>query len=188
MRTRPLRTVLAVTLAIFGVLVTLLSAVRVWDSGDYLHYLITRGDTFGVWAVLQLLSFVLAIVGVASFWLLWRRARLGLAAGALLVPLIAPFVLEANRCDVIPFCEQTDWARLPQEVFKWEVRYRDVDPSTARNIASGALDDAKLPYHAWDPRRVGGEWRVETRTDDMDLGPYEVVVDAQTGKAEIVRP
>ncbi len=179
---------LTILVVIVGAGVTLLAGLGVIGHGDYLHYLVTRGDVFDLWAVLHILSLIFSVAGIAGIWVSVWRKRLGLAAAFLLLPFPVPFVLEANRCDVLPLCELTYWARLPPEMFEWRVRYRDVDRNTAQNIASGALYDAKLPYHAWDPKRVGGEWRVETRNDDMELGPYEVIVEAKTGKTRVVRP
>ena len=181
-----IRTTLMVLLAVVGLLVTVLAIPNAWGSGGYLLYLVTRGDVFDIWALLSLLSFMLAVAAIAGFWLSWRGRRRGLAAAFLLLPLPAPFLLEANRCDVYPFCEATDWARLPPAAFDWRIRYRDVDSEAAKGFAQGALLDAKLPYHAWDPKLIGGEWQVETRDDDMNPGPYTVVVDARTEKTRIV--
>lgn len=186
MKVPPIKAALWITVALAAVIVTALVAFNLSGSASYLIYLATDGDTLDIWAALSLLTVISAAVGVFGAWFFLLRKRPGLAAAALLLPFPAPFLLEANRCDVYPICESTDWARLPRQAFAWRIRIRDVDEHSAYNIAMAALLDAKLDYHAWDPKLVAGEWRVETRADDMDLGPYEVIVDPKTGSTRIV--
>lgn len=183
----PLRTGAFALLVAAAALVTVLSVLQLPWTLEYPAYVLTRADVVDLWAVLSVLNVALAVIGIVGAWLsLWRR-KLALAAFLIVLPIPTPFIIEANRCDVYPACEAIDWARLPRSAFAWRIRIREVDDAQlALGIAYGALERAKLTYHPWDPKLVGGQWRVETRTDDMDLGPYEVLVDAKTGKATIV--
>ena len=178
---------LRITLAVLALFITVLAALRAWGSGDPLVYVATQGDVIDILTILSVLDVLLAVIGVMGAWLFLWRKRLGLVAAFLLLPFPAPFIIEANRCDYLPLCESTDWALLPRQAFVWSIRIRDVDVHAAQDIANGALRSAHLPYSAWYPRLDARQWRVETRNQDMERGPYDVIVDAETGRASIVR-
>lgn len=178
---------------VFGILMlfatvvsTLLTLFTFRWTIEYPLYLATRGDIIDAWAVLSVLNVALVVIGTAgAWWLLWRR-RFGWVAASLALTLPAGFLIEANRCDYFPSCRSTDWARLPPAVFKPHLRIRPVDNHAAQVIAQQSLEKAKLPWRARDPKLVDGQWHVETRSDDMDLGPYEVIIDPRTEDARIV--
>jgi hypothetical protein len=179
-----------VGLALFGVVAaffTWAAVMHASGSVEYLHYLATRGELVDTWAVLSTLDVLFGVIGVTGAWLyLWRR-RLRRAAAFLALTLVAPVVVEASRCHVEAVCRTIGWAALPAHAFDWSLRIRDVSVHEAAHIAGRALRDAGLPYSPWAPRLSAGWWRLETRTENMALGPYEVLVEARTGKAKVVR-
>lgn len=164
----------------------LLCAIRAVGSSEYLIYIGTRGETIELWTVLSLLDVLLTIAGVAGgLWFL-RHRKPGMAALFFLLPIPTPFVIEANRCDVFPSCYATQWAILPREAFDWDIRIRDVTEQSAEGYANEALRKAGLRYTAWYPKLANRQWRLETRNDDFERGPDDVVIDARTGGARII--
>lgn len=173
-------------LCVLAALVTIAAALHAFGSAGYLHYLVTRGELVDIWAVLSGLDIFVALVALMAAWLfLWRR-KLRTAAMLLLLPPITPTVMEATRCDVTTVCSTIGWAALPSSAFGWSFRVRDVSEHEAGRLAAKALRDAGLPYWAFEPHLSARQWRLATYDDDMVRGPYDVVIDAHTGSAEIV--
>ena len=178
------------TLALGGLcalaaLVTVTAGGHAAGSVEYLHYLVTRGELVDLWAVLSGLDVVVALGALLIGWLcLWRR-KLRTAAMFLLLPLIAPTVIEATRCDVDVVCGTIGWAALPSPAFDWSLRIRDVSEHEAEHLASKALRDASLPYSAFEPHLSNRQWRLATYDDDMVRAPYDVVIDARTGRSSL---
>jgi hypothetical protein len=174
-------------LCLVAVLVTAAAARHASGSVEYLHYLVTRGELVDMWAVLSCLDVLVALMALMAAWLcLWRR-KLRTAAMFLLLPLITPTVIEATRCDVATVCSTIGWAALPSPAFSWSLRIRDVSEHEAEHLAAKALRDAGLPYAAFEPHLSARQWHLATYDDDMVRGPYDVVIDAQTGSGRIVR-
>lgn len=174
-------------LGLCAALVTALVATHALGSVDYLSYLATRGELIDTWAVLSLLDVLAALGAAVGAWLFLRRRQLICAAALLALPWITSTVIEASRCDVVVVCRTIGWAALPRGAFDWSIRIRDVSVHEAELLAYKALRDASLPYSPLYPTLSNGRWRVATFNDDMVRMPYDVVIEAQTGAAQVVK-
>ncbi|MFT4252297.1 MAG: hypothetical protein QM608_07420 [Caulobacter sp.] len=175
--------------ALFSLLALYLATgavAAIWGGAEYLWYIATRSDVFDAWAVLSILTVVAGVVGLvgAGFWI-WRR-RMAYAAAFLALTIPAPMIIEASRCDWYG-CAPITWAALHPEMLAWQVRLREADADAAEGIAFNTLRLSYMPYTAAAPRREGRIWRLETRTDQDVRGPHDVLVDARTGRAAVVR-
>jgi hypothetical protein len=113
---------LTAIMVLAATLVTLWSMAIVGGSG--LQYVFSVFGYYGHldgWTVLWTVAVVLGVGGVAGSWLsLGRRAYRWMAL-FLLIQLPMPFLIEANRCDVMPMCEATRWALLPRWFLTWRI-------------------------------------------------------------------
>jgi len=105
--------------------VTLLCAWIVFWAGQYLLWVATRGDAIDIWTVLTVVEVACALGGAVGAWLLIRRGRPGRALLLLPLPFAGSFLVEANRCDVLPACAWAGWASLPKGAFEWRLPLRD---------------------------------------------------------------
>lgn len=172
-------------LIVFAALLTLWSLAAVLGGGEYLLYLVGRGDIVDGWALLSLLEVLAAIIGVLGAWLAIRRRAHRWAVLFLALQLPAPMVIEANRCDLLP-CRLA-WAQLPRSFFEWRLRIRPVrNAGDAQAIAYGALRRAGLTETPGLATPEAGLWIVPTWLPSDQPGSHVVVIEARTGKATVV--
>lgn len=162
----------------------LIGALGALGSADYLLYMLTRGTIVDMWAVLSALNVLAAIVALVAAGLCLRRRKLTAMALWLALPLIPSTVIGATRCDVIVTCNLIGWAALPAPAFAWQVRVRDVTEPEAGLIASQTLRDAGSEAWAFEPRLANRQWRLIAQKDGVRQ-PYDVVIDARTGRGRL---
>ena len=98
-------------------LITGVSALRAFDGGDYLLYVVMSGNyptgRQSVWIWLALGEVLLSLVGIVGMWIAHLHKRYWPMAFFVLLQLPLPLVTEATRCDVDNwFCRSFSWAAV----------------------------------------------------------------------------
>ena len=110
------------TLAVGAVVFALMSVARTVQHVGYLVSQTVPSRTLDAWAGLSVADIVISVASaVASWWSLKRRAY-GWTLVFILAPLVVPFVMEANRCEVERVCRALSWALLPHAFWAWTLR------------------------------------------------------------------
>ncbi|HEY2659296.1 MAG TPA: hypothetical protein VGI79_06205 [Caulobacteraceae bacterium] len=111
-------------LTVLAVLLTVWSVSAVAAGVYYLGYIFTRTDKVDVWTVLYASEVICAVTGIVGVWVTLRHRAYVWTLLFLLVQIPIPFLIGANRCDVLPYCKTVRWATLPHSFFDWSVRVR----------------------------------------------------------------
>jgi hypothetical protein len=85
---------------------------------------VVGGEAIDGWTVLGVAQILFGFIGMAGAWFCLGRRTYRWATLFLVMQLPISIVIEANRCDVAPFCRVTDWMRLPQPFFAWRIPVR----------------------------------------------------------------
>ncbi|HEY3812835.1 MAG TPA: hypothetical protein VGL66_06385 [Caulobacteraceae bacterium] len=109
-------------LTVLVILFACLSLGRAFDHISYLIRVTAPSRTLDVWAVLDLADIAISLAAAFAAWRSLQRRAYAWVVVFLLLQLVAPVVIEANRCDVERVCRNLSWALLPRALTTWTLR------------------------------------------------------------------